>query len=246
MGWFHHSAHRYTPVPPRQAPIMRRQDLSGRNPIVLSSVSSTLKLMSNVKTKFSLFGFMAAIGFLAGCAWDNSPPPYHTVIRYDPSRAHPYISNVAPDNAPSTRDWKTNHITGVGYGSTGPNAPRNSRASSRRRHIYTFRRLLWWSFGNDFNQRSIWQSGYHHWQSAQNGSHRDLPGHRAGPEQCESSPQLASTLDRTQSDPIQPEQFSSEPNVQHTKPDRSYEYQFRTNLHKSIHGSDKLLLEPGP
>src|SRR6266487_2942913 len=99
------------------------QTCSGPNPIVLSLGSSTLKLMSNVKTQLSILGFAVACSLMAGCAWDNSPPPYHTVIRYDPSRAQPSVSNVSQGNAPSTRDWKTNQVSGVGYGSTDPNAP---------------------------------------------------------------------------------------------------------------------------
>jgi hypothetical protein len=82
--------------------------------------------MSNVKTRFSFFAFALACSFLASCAWDNSPPPYHTVIHYDPSRAQPFASNIAPANAPSTRDWKTNQVVGVGYGSAGPVTPTTS------------------------------------------------------------------------------------------------------------------------
>jgi hypothetical protein len=78
--------------------------------------------MDDSKTKLTLVGVVVACGFLAGCAWDNSPPPYHSVIHYDPSRAQTYVANVAPTNAPSTRDWKTNQIVGVGYGTTGPNS----------------------------------------------------------------------------------------------------------------------------
>jgi len=82
--------------------------------------------MSNVKTQLSLFGFALACGLLAGCAWDNSPPPFHTVIRYDPSQAKTYVSAVPPANAPSTSDWKTDKIVGVGYGSSGPSTPTTS------------------------------------------------------------------------------------------------------------------------
>jgi hypothetical protein len=78
--------------------------------------------MSSAKTKHSVLASILLSGFLVGCAWDNSPPPYHTVIRYDPNQAHPYLSNVPPTNAPSTRDWKTNTVAGVGYGSTAPDA----------------------------------------------------------------------------------------------------------------------------
>lgn len=62
-------------------------------------------------------------GWLAGCAWDNSPPPYHSVINYDPNRSQTFLSSNPPTNAPSTRDWKTNRVAGVGYGSTGSSAP---------------------------------------------------------------------------------------------------------------------------
>jgi hypothetical protein len=78
--------------------------------------------MGDSKTKLALGGFVVACGFLAGCAWDNSAPPYHTVIRYDPSRAQTYVSNIPSTNAPSTSDWKTNEDVGVGYGTAGPNA----------------------------------------------------------------------------------------------------------------------------
>ena len=77
--------------------------------------------MGDSKTKLILVGFVAVCALLAGCAWDNSPPPYHSVIHYDPSRAQTYVSNIPSTNAPSTRDWKTNQIVGVGYGTTGPN-----------------------------------------------------------------------------------------------------------------------------
>jgi hypothetical protein len=117
--------HQYTSFRRRQAIITRKVFL-GRNPIVLPSGSSTLLLMSSLTTKLALVGFIASFGFLAGCAWDNSPPPYRSVITFDPSRAHTFLSDVPPANAPSTRDWKTNQIVGVGYGSTGPNTPATS------------------------------------------------------------------------------------------------------------------------
>jgi hypothetical protein len=66
--------------------------------------------------------------FLASCAWDNSPPPFNTVIKYDPIRAHTFVSNNPPTNAPSTRDWKTNQVAGVGYGSSSA-SPANSSAA---------------------------------------------------------------------------------------------------------------------
>jgi hypothetical protein len=78
--------------------------------------------MGDAKTKLALVGFAVACGFLAGCAWDDSSPPYHTVIHYDPSRAQTYVSNIPSTNTPSTTDWKTNEDVGVGYGTTGPNA----------------------------------------------------------------------------------------------------------------------------
>lgn len=77
-------------------------------------------------TKITSLGFVVFCGFLAGCAWDNSPPPYHTVIHYDPSRAQTYVSAVPPANAPSLSDWKTNQVVGVGYGSPGPSTPTTS------------------------------------------------------------------------------------------------------------------------
>jgi hypothetical protein len=73
-----------------------------------------VKLMSNAKTGFIL-GLIVVSGLLAGCAWDNSPPPYHSVISYDPSRAQTFVATTP--NTPSTSDWKTNQISGVGYGS---------------------------------------------------------------------------------------------------------------------------------
>jgi len=85
-----------------------------------------VKSMSNAKTQRSFFGFALACGLLAGCAWDNSPPPYHTVIHYDPSRAKTYVSAVPAANAPSMSDWKTNQVVGVGYGSPGPTTPTTS------------------------------------------------------------------------------------------------------------------------
>jgi hypothetical protein len=69
----------------------------------------------------TLFALAVSV-LLAGCAWDNSPPPYHTVIKYDPSRAQTYVSAVPPTNAPSTHDWKTNQVVGVGYGTSAPDA----------------------------------------------------------------------------------------------------------------------------
>jgi hypothetical protein len=77
-------------------------------------------------TKGIFLGFGLACGLLAGCAWDNSPPTYHTVIHYDPSRAHTYVSAVSATNAPSMSDWKTNQAVGVGYGSPGPSTPTTS------------------------------------------------------------------------------------------------------------------------
>src|SRR5262245_51965974 len=79
--------------------------------------------MSLSNTKLAFLGLALFCGFLGGCAWDNSPPPYRSVITFDPSRAHTFLSDVPPANAPSTRDWKTNQIVGVGYGSSGPNTP---------------------------------------------------------------------------------------------------------------------------
>src|SRR5262245_14830030 len=76
--------------------------------------------MRNAGTRFTLFGLTAVCGLLGGCAWDNSPPPYRSVITYDPSRAQTYVSTVPETNAPSTDDWKTNQMVGVGYGTTGP------------------------------------------------------------------------------------------------------------------------------
>jgi hypothetical protein len=62
-------------------------------------------------------------GLLAGCAWDNSPPPYHSVINYNPNRSQTLLSSNPTTNTPSTKDWKTNQVVGVGYGSTGSSAP---------------------------------------------------------------------------------------------------------------------------
>jgi hypothetical protein len=74
----------------------------------------------------TLTGLLVLGGFMAGCASDNSPPPFHTAITYDPSQSHTYVSAVPPTNAPSTRDWKTNQIVGLDYGTSGnataPNA----------------------------------------------------------------------------------------------------------------------------
>jgi hypothetical protein len=78
--------------------------------------------MGDTTTKLTLFGLVVACGLLAGCSSDNSPPPFHTVIHYDPSRAQTYVADIPSTNAPSTRDWKTNQDVGVGYGTTGPNA----------------------------------------------------------------------------------------------------------------------------
>jgi len=94
---------------------------SGSDPIVLSLGSWTLKLMSSTKTNISVLTCLVVSGVLAGCASDKAPPAYHTVISYDPTRAQTFLANVPPTNAPSTRDWKTNDVVGVGYGSTGPN-----------------------------------------------------------------------------------------------------------------------------
>ncbi len=69
-------------------------------------------------------------GLLAGCAWDNSPPPYHTVIRYDPGQSQTLLSDNPPTNTPSTKDWKTNQVVGVGYGSTGASTPTATGASA--------------------------------------------------------------------------------------------------------------------
>lgn len=71
----------------------------------------------------NLAGVLATGALLAGCAWDNSPPPFHTVIRYDPSRAQTFLASVPPTNAPSTRDWKTNQVVGVDYGNSASSAP---------------------------------------------------------------------------------------------------------------------------
>jgi hypothetical protein len=71
----------------------------------------------------NLAGALAAGALLAGCAWDNSPPPFHSVLKYDPSRAQTFLSNVPPTNAPSTQDWKTNQVAGLGYGSSASSAP---------------------------------------------------------------------------------------------------------------------------
>lgn len=85
-----------------------------------------LRLMGNVKTQLSYFGFALACGLLAGCASNNSLPPFHTVIHYDPSQAKTYVSAVPSANAPSMSDWKTNQIVGVNYGSPGPSTPTTS------------------------------------------------------------------------------------------------------------------------
>lgn len=83
-----------------------------------------------VRETVKSFATLILGGLLAGCAWDNSPPPYHTVIRYDPSRSQTFLSNNPPTNAPSTRDWKTNQVVGVGYGSTGASAPAATGAAA--------------------------------------------------------------------------------------------------------------------
>jgi hypothetical protein len=75
--------------------------------------------MRNATIRLTLIEFVAS-GLLAGCAWDNSAPPYHSVISYDPSRAQSYVSTVPSTNTPSTSDWKTNQVVGGGYGTTGP------------------------------------------------------------------------------------------------------------------------------
>lgn len=67
----------------------------------------------------TLTGLLVLGGFMAGCASDNSPPPFHTAIHYDPSQSHTYVSAVPPTNAPSTRDWKTNQVVGLDYGTSG-------------------------------------------------------------------------------------------------------------------------------
>src|SRR5436190_11655825 len=73
--------------------------------------------MSSAKIRLTLIGLVAS-GLLAGCAWDNSPPPYHSVISYDPSRAQSYVSNLPTTNTPSTSDWKTDEDVGI-YGYSG-------------------------------------------------------------------------------------------------------------------------------
>jgi hypothetical protein len=82
-----------------------------------------------VRTCVKTVGSFILAGFLAGCAWDNSPPPYHSVINYDPSRSQTFLSTNPPTNAPSTRDWKTNQVAGVGYGTVGSAAPAANTAA---------------------------------------------------------------------------------------------------------------------
>lgn len=92
---------------------------SGSDPIVLCSGSRTLKVMENANMNLMFVGLFVVSGLWAGCAWDNSPPPYHSVISYDPSQAHTYVSVAPVKNAPSIRDWKTDEDVGIDYGSKG-------------------------------------------------------------------------------------------------------------------------------
>ena len=75
--------------------------------------------MVNANMNLMFVGLCVVSGLWTGCAWDNSPPPYHSVISYDPSRAHTYVSAVPAKNAPSIRDWKTDEDVGIDYGSKG-------------------------------------------------------------------------------------------------------------------------------
>jgi len=74
--------------------------------------------MGEPTSKRSVVGVLVISTLVAGCAWDNSPPPYHSVISYDPSRAQTYVSTAETANSPSTSDWKTNQVVGTGYGAT--------------------------------------------------------------------------------------------------------------------------------
>jgi outer membrane lipoprotein SlyB len=101
---------------------------SGSDPIVLCSGSRRLKVMENANMNLMFVGLFVVSGLWAGCAWDNSPPPYHSVISYDPSRAHNYVSVVPVKNAPSIRDWKADEDVGIDYGSKGYGAAGPSAA----------------------------------------------------------------------------------------------------------------------
>jgi hypothetical protein len=78
--------------------------------------------MGNIKTQLlkSSAGLLVASTLFAvgGCASDTTLPPFHTSVKYDPSHSHTYLSEVPPTNAPSTRDWKTNQLVGVRYGTS--------------------------------------------------------------------------------------------------------------------------------
>jgi hypothetical protein len=83
--------------------------------------------MGNANMNLMFVGLFVVSGLWAGCAWDNSPPPYHSVISYDPSRAQHYVSVEPVKNAPSIRDWKADEDVGIdyggkGYGAAGPSA----------------------------------------------------------------------------------------------------------------------------
>lgn len=69
---------------------------------------------------FTGFALASALLAVAGCARDTTLPPFHTSIKYDHSRSDTSLSDVPPTDAPSTRDWKTNQVVGVGYGTSGP------------------------------------------------------------------------------------------------------------------------------
>jgi hypothetical protein len=84
--------------------------------------------MVNANTNLMFVGLFVVSGLWAGCAWDNSPPPYHSVISFDPSRAHTYVSVVPAKNAPSIRDWKADENVGIDYGSEGYGAAGPSAA----------------------------------------------------------------------------------------------------------------------
>jgi len=87
--------------------------------------------MQQFISNLNLFGLLVLSAFIAGCA-NDSLPPFHSSIQYNPSQSHTFLSDMPPTNAPSTRDWKTNQSVGVGYSTTGeqPAVPTAAGAAS--------------------------------------------------------------------------------------------------------------------
>jgi len=87
--------------------------------------------MQCVTNKLVVCGFavMVLLVVVASCARDHALQPFRTQISFDRSRSHPFISDVPPSNAPSTRDWKTNQDVGAGYGTTSSTAAPQNVAS---------------------------------------------------------------------------------------------------------------------